>query len=194
MRALTLALAVSVSAAAPIAAQRAPLPPLVPADTSYVPRYEMPNGRQLVVVYVGGRETERLAEFTKAIHDMKPLLAHQAAQRGLSLSIIGVSLDWEVEQGFTRLQSMGAWDEVVLGNNWINVGAQHYLWLRSDGKPITPQVLVFERTINPTQDTGTPGQHRIAFGEERRLAGFDGFVDIIQWVGRGAPLPDGSKP
>jgi hypothetical protein len=182
MRALALSLIVSIAGVAPVVSQSAPLPPLIRADTSYVPRYIMPNGRQLVVVFVGGGETDSLRDFAKTVHDMKPLLARQAAQLGVPLSIIGVSLDWEVEKAFSRLQSMGAWDEVVLGNNWINVGAQHYLWRRPDGKPLTPQVIVFDRTIAPNQE-------RIGFGDERRLAGFDGWQAIAEWVRNGAPLP-----
>lgn len=193
MRALAFALVVTILGAAPAVAQSAPLPPLLRADTSYVPRYVMPNGKQLVVVFVGGGETDSLREFARAVHDMKPLLARQAAQRQLPLSIIGVSLDWEVEKAFSRLQSMGAWDEVVLGNNWINVGAQHYLWLRSDGKPITPQVIVYERTITPKHDAAAPRQDWIAFGEERRLAGIEGWTQIVEWVKNGAALPAETK-
>ena len=187
MRASVLALIVSVAGVTPLLAQSPPRPSFIRADTTaYVPRYELPNGRQLVVVYVGGSETVGLPQFSAAVRDMKPLLARQAAQRGLPLSIIGVSLDWEVEKSYARLQSMGAWDEVVLGNNWINVGAQHYLWRRPDGKPNTPQVLVFERTITRQETT-------IRFGEERRLTGFVGWSDIVAWVRNGAPLPAEEK-
>jgi len=183
MRAPALALIVSLAGAASLLAQSAPLPRLVRADTTpYVPRYELPKGRQIVVVYVGGSETDSLKALGEAIRDMKPLLARQAAQRGLPLSIIGVSLDWEVEKSFARLHAMGAWDELVLGNNWINVGAQHYLWLRPDGQPTTPQVIVLERTI-------TAGDRKIEFGEERRVAWFQGWDAIVGWVRTGAPLP-----
>ena len=112
---------------------------------------------------------------------MKPLLARQAAQRGLPLSIVGVSLDWEVEKSFARLRSMGAWDEVVLGNNWINVGAQHFVW-GPDGKPNTPQVIVLERNVT------TRGE-KIEFGDERRIRDIVGGGEIVEWVRRGAPLP-----
>jgi hypothetical protein len=186
MRARVLALAISLAGSTSLVAQAPPLPPRVRADTTtYVPRYEMPNGRQLVVVYVGGSETQSIQAFTNAVRAMKPLLARQAALRGLPLSIIGVSLDWDVEQSFARLRSMGAWDEVVLGNNWINVGAQRFVW-GTEGKPITPQIIMLER------DVTTSGQS-ITFGQERRLGGVVGGGEIIDWVRRGAPLPDEVK-
>jgi hypothetical protein len=145
----------------------------------------MPKGRQLVAVYVGGSEAMGSPSFVDAVRGMKPALARQAAARGLPLAIIGVALDWEVERGLANLRSMGAWDEIILGNNWINVGAQHYLWQRPDGRPSTPQVILFERTITPRDST-------IEFGVERRLAGYTG-GEIIEWVRRGAPLPEDVK-
>jgi uncharacterized protein YqjF (DUF2071 family) len=141
------------------------------------------EGRQLVVVYVGGSEDGlREAEFAEAVRDMKPLLARQAAQRELPLSIIGVSLDWEVEKSYARLHSMGAWDEVVLGNNWINVGAQHYLWRRPDGQA---QVTAGDRVR--AHDHGCESRYD-QFGEERRSPG-SGWDAIVEWVRNGAPLP-----
>ena len=186
MRSTVLAVALSLAGSTSLVAQAPPPPPRVTADTTaYVPRYALPNGRQLVVVYVGGAEMDSTRAFTDAVRDMKPLVARQAAQRGLPLSIVGVSLDWEVEKGFSRLRSMGAWDEVVLGNNWINVGAQHFVWSPA-GKPVTPQVIVLERRVT------TRGE-RIEFGDERRIREFVGSSVIVDWVRRGAPLPDDVK-
>ena len=179
---LALALALALAGSSSLVAQGPPPPPRVRVDTTaYVPRYELPNGRQLVVVYVGGSETDSIRAFADAVREMKPLLARQAAQLGLPLSIVGVSLDWEVERSFARLRSMGAWDEVVLGNNWINVGAQHFVW-SPDGKPSTPQVIVLERKV-------TTRGARIEFAEERRIRGIEGWRPIVEWVRGGAPLP-----
>ena len=76
---------------------------------------------------------------------------------------------------------MGAWDEVVLGNNWINVGAQHFVW-SPDGTPKTPQVIVLERNVT------TRGE-KIEFGDERRIRDIVGWSAIVEWVRSGAPLP-----
>jgi hypothetical protein len=167
---------------APLFAQAPPQPARALADTAaYVPRHQMPNGRQLVVVFVGGPEAMGIPQFVASVRSMKPLLARQAAQRGIALSITGVALDWEVEQGITKLRAMGAWDEIVVGNNWINAGAQHWVW-RPDGRAVTPQIAVYERTVD---GRGTS----VAFGAERHVARFEGTDTIVVWVRRGAPVP-----
>jgi hypothetical protein len=187
MRVSALALVATIATATPLMAQSSASLARATADTPpYVPRYELPKGRQLVVAYIGGSEAMRTKEFVDAVRAMKPLVARQASERGLPLAIIGVSLDWEVDRGIANLQSMGAWDELVVGNNWINVGAQHFLWQRPDSKPDTPQVIVLERAITPRDST-------IEFGPERRLAGYAGLGEIVEWVRRGAPLPAETK-
>lgn len=186
MRASVLTLLATLAASTPLLAQAPSAPGRTSADTTpYVPRYQMPNGRQLVVVYVGGAEAMRIPEFVASVRGMKPLLARQAAERGVALSITGVSLEWEVEHGLQDLRSMGAWDEIVIGNNWINTGAQHWVW-RADGHPRTPHVAVYERDLT-TRDSV------ITFGPERRIARFDGPMQIIEWVQKGAPLPADEK-
>ena len=182
MRASALTVLAALAASTPLLAQAQPSPGRTTADsTSYAPRYVMPNGRQLVVVYVGGAEAMRFPEFVTSMREMKPLLARQAAERHVALSIAGVSLEWEVERGIRDLQAMGAWDEIVVGNNWINAGAQHWVW-RADGDPTTPHVAVYERDVTTTASA-------ITFGAERRVARFEGPMQIIEWVRQGAPLP-----
>jgi hypothetical protein len=167
---------------APLVAQAPPQPARALADTTtYVPRHQLPNGRQLVVVFVGGDEAMRIPQFVASVRSMKPMLARQAAQRGIALSITGVSLDWDVEQGISNLRAMGAWDEIVVGNNWINAGAQHWVW-RPDGRASTPQIAVYERTVDGRGSS-------VAFGAERYVARFEGIEPIVDWVQRGAPLP-----
>lgn len=185
MRASAAAL-IAALAPASLLAQAPPRPVRAVADTAaYVPRHQLPDGRQLVVVFVGGAEAMRIPQLVASVRSMKPLLARQAAQRGVALSITGVSLDWDVEQGITNLRSMGAWDEIVVGNNWINAGAQHWVW-RPDGRASTPQVAVYERTIDGRGSS-------IAFGAERQVTRVEGVGVIVDWVRRGAPLPAEEK-
>ena len=175
--------------AGPAAAQAVPAPsPRAGDSAAYVPRYTLPAGRQVLVVYVGmtGCGASRDPELKAAVRRMKPLVAGQAAARGAALSVSGVALDWEPDSGVAYLRGLGAWDEMTVGNNWVNLGAERHVW-GAGGAPSIPQVLVYERAV-------TPGERGIAFTAERRLARFTGVPEITRWVAAGAPLPSGASP
>jgi hypothetical protein len=72
----------SVLGAIALPAQPAPLPARAPTDTAaYVPRAELPQGRQLLVVYIGqtGCGASRDPELQATVRRMKPLLARRLA-------------------------------------------------------------------------------------------------------------------
>lgn len=166
------------------AAQAVPVPAPPAGDSAaYTPAYKLPSGRQVVVVYVGmtGCGASRDPELKAAVRRMKPLVARQAAARGVALSVSGVALDWVPDSGVAYLKGLGAWDEMTVGNNWVNLGAERHVW-SAGGTPAVPQVLVYERAV-------TPGRRGIAFTAGRRLASFAGVPEITEWVARGAPLP-----
>jgi hypothetical protein len=181
---LVLVSGASALAAAALPAQAVPLPGVAPDSGEYAPRHALPNGRQLVVVYVGmtGCGASRDPELKRAVRRMKPLVARQADSLGRALSIAGVALDWQPDSGAAYLRSLGMWDEMVVGNNWVNLGAERYIWGEQGGRPSIPQVIVYERTVRPAKS-------RIAFGLARRLGRYVGTEEIIGWVERGAPLP-----
>jgi hypothetical protein len=170
--------------AAALPAQAVPLPGPAPDSGEYAPRYTIPSGRQLVVVYVGmtGCGASRDPELKRAVRRMKPLVARQADSLGRALSIAGVALDWEADSGAAYLRSLGMWDEMVVGNNWVNLGAERYVWREEGGRPAIPQVLVYERSV-------TPAKRGIVFSPARRLGRYLGTEEIVGWVERGAPLP-----
>ena len=180
MRLALLAVAVLATAAS-LSAQNVP-----ESDTTYVPHYQLPNGRQIVVVYVGMTRCghSRDPEVINAVRRMKPLLARQADSLAVPLSVMGVALDWKVQDGIDYLRSLGEFDEIATGSNWGNLAAISYIWHQPSGRSVVPQVLIYQRTVTPQQST-------IAFGPEQELARFVGTDEIINWVARGAPMPQG---
>jgi hypothetical protein len=172
-----LLLAAQSAAAQPSATSR-----LASADTIYTPRYVLPDGPQLLVVYVGNSAAGTLPELSAAVRRMKPLLAQQATSRGKALSIAGVALDWMPDSGYVYLKSLGNWDEMVTGNNWVSLAAVDLIWHDRGVKPSLPQVLVYERTVHPAGSA-------IAVSPRRLLRSITGIEDIIRWVDGGAQLP-----
>jgi len=124
-------------AAAALPAQAVPPPGAAPDSGEYAPRHTLPTGRQFLVVYVGltGCGASRDPELKRAVRRMKPLVARQADSLGRALSIAGVALDWQADSGAAYLRSLGAWDEMVVGNNWVNLGAERYIWGERGGRP-----------------------------------------------------------
>lgn len=58
-----------------------------------------------------------------------------------------IGIDWDVEEGFGIIQSIGSFDEVSIGRNWINEAAMSHIWNDEETQPSVPQVLVFTRDV-----------------------------------------------
>jgi hypothetical protein len=156
-------------------------------DSTYTPRYEIPRGRELVAVYVSDRGCVwcRSAEFRAALERMKVLLDGQAREAGMTFSITGVALDWEVDEGYNFLREAGEFDEVVIGRNWFNIAAIDYLWEDEGTRPAIPQVIVFEREVRIEPMNAS-------FGPRHVLGRYVSSA-LIDWIKRGAPVDPEAK-
>jgi hypothetical protein len=152
--------------------------------SAYQPRYERPDGREVIMVYIGKWNCgfSRDAQLGAAIRDVKPLLAARADSAGYSFAVRGVALDWKVEQGLAYLQTLGAFDEVSAGRNWFNGAAVELIWHGGVAEPAVPQVLLLERTIRPAEGS-------FVVGPDRVLARYVGVDEILAWTSAGAVVP-----
>jgi len=150
-------------------------------SVAYTPAYETEYGTELVAVYLGAEWCSpcKRPNVKEAVRRMKPLLEQQANERGWSFSAMGVSLDWKVDTGYNFLQSNGAWDEVVVGKNWTNLGASRFIWADSTAKPSIPQVVLLKREVNQGA--------RLEMSDYQALRRIGG-GELQQWVEQGAPL------
>jgi hypothetical protein len=143
---------------------------------------DLPNGKELVAVYVGASTCGPclLPEVKAAIVKMKGIMAHWARERGYAFSAVGVATDWSTEKGVAFLSDVGPFDQLVVGGNWANLGVERFVWSDSTAIPAMPQVVLLERTV-------TAG-NRIAFTPARVIRRVSGLVDIPGWVSVGAPV------
>lgn len=111
---------------------------------------------------------------------MKPLLAAQARQHGVALSVIGIADDWDLTSGARFLEPLGAFDQVVIGGNWTNLGIEHFILRDTLTEMSMPQVVVVERTVALGKGI-TVSEPRVL----RRISGGEG---IPVWVAAGAPI------
>ena len=176
--ALLLALATTASG------QAVPLPTGSQRGTSINAAPQLPDGPQWVVVYIGstGCGFSRDSSLKDAVRRMKPLVARQAATANRALSLNGIALDWSADSGYTYLKSLGPWDEVTVGNNWVNLGATHFVWQAAAGRASIPQVVVVQRTIHALD-------RRIDISPDMPLRQIVGVDSIVAWVNAGAPIP-----
>lgn len=148
----------------------------------YAPSHQLPEGREVVAVYVGATSCGpcQLPAVKSAVRAMKPLLAAQARQHGAAFSVIGVAQDWDLNQGTTFLSPLGAFDQMVLGGNWTNIAVEQFMLRDSLAEMAMPQVVVFERTVQLGR--------RITVSEPRVLKRITGGDQIPAWVAAGASI------
>lgn len=158
--------------------------------TDYVPSQRLPDGRELVAVYIGATSCGpcNRPEVKSAVRAMKSLLAAQAKQRNMALAVIGVAEDWDVKRGAEFLEPLGAFDQVVIGGNWANVAVEQFILRDSLAEMAMPQVVVLERTVKAGQ--------RVTVSEPHVLRRIIGGTAIPAWVAAGAPVEshDAGKP
>jgi len=165
--------------------------PLTAQNHPYTARTTLPEGRQMVAVYIGATSCVpcHRPELKAAIIRMKSLLLDQATEAGRSFAVIGVALDWAVAEGIAFLAPLGELDEAIVGSNWVNTGAIHFVWQDTTSSAGIPQVVILERSVQA-------GGSGIEVGPERILRRLVGAETIEQWVAQGAPvrlLPEGRQ-
>lgn len=158
--------------------------------TDYVPSQRLSEGRELVAVYIGSTDCGpcQLPPVKSAVRTMKSLLAAQAKQHGMAMTVIGVAEDWDLKRGAAFLEPLGPFDQVVIGGNWTNVAVEQFVLRDSLALMAMPQVVVLERTVQLGE--------RVTVSEPHVLKRISGGVDIPAWVAAGAPvaLGDDKKP
>lgn len=152
------------------------------AVRAYVPDYELRKGREIVLVLVGAAfcGAQREPGFPQAVEDAKLRVREQAKARGAQFRAVAVSLDWRTDEAMSFLDSFGTFDEVTVGSNWLNEGAQRYIWRDLPGLPAVPQLLVIEREIEI--------EPRVQVRSERVVKRIAGAAPAMEWVKAGAKL------
>ena len=148
----------------------------------YVPEYKLRNGTEVVLVLVGASfcGAQHNPEFAQAVEDAKQRVRQQAAARGAQFRAVGVSLDWDTGEAMEFLAGFGAFDEISVGSNWLNEGAQRYIWRDLPSEPVVPQIVVIERRVETEPGVRTDGERVL-----QRVLGTD---PVIEWVRTGAAI------
>lgn len=175
---------------------------LARAQQEYTPSYHPPVGDEIILVLISSSTciANHSDEFDSNVRSAKALVSRHAQELDRDFSTVGVSTDWEADQGVGYLLrgewegtslDFGAWDEISVGRNWGNTLAVRYMQKLSDGcpeKPIElgiPQMFLLERTARDWREDG-----RFRHGDEKLLLQLCGADEIAAWVEEGAPIPE----
>ena len=93
---------------------------------------------------------------------MKTAFEKVADEQGWSYKVVGVALDWSAQVGYEFLKGNGAFDEIIVGNNWTNLAAEEHIWKADDVRPSIPKVIVYKQDVQRGQ-TGIEFSDRYDF-------------------------------
>jgi hypothetical protein len=132
----------------------------------------------LMVVAAPFEQTPNLAHIVMTGIDSASAVAERS---GVPFGTIGVSADWRVERGMQMLRSLGSFDEMIVGRNWLNHGVAMYM-TEFGVRPKLPQIALFTRPIEIADTV-------ISYGPLRELLRLEGMDAIENWAASGYQLP-----
>lgn len=156
----------------------------IPAVESRRARVEENRGGEVVVVLIGmaGCAASRQPALAAAMDQIRARLRVLSSERGIPIAFWGVALDRDLSKGLRWLTSVGPFDEISVGGNWLNSQAVRFMFGGSSGPATVPQIIVFQRTIDqPSSSTLVVGPETIA---TRRV----GVQPILDWVVSDDPI------
>ena len=151
---------------------------------SYTPSYNNKNGEEIVLVFIGSPNCSWSTKdsLKTALRASISDLHSYTIKNNYSYDVIGVSANWDVSSGTDYLTNITKFDEIIVGNNWLNSAGIKYFWGELAGKPSLPQVIVYKRSIRDFES------RNMRIENEELLARKIGH-EIYDWSSDGSPLP-----
>lgn len=154
----------------------------------YRPSYKNPHGTEVVAVYLTASTCGPCVgpQMPALVDSVKVQLRRQAEARGQEFRAVFVGMDWQPAKAIALSMRDGAWDELDVGRNWFNAGAEEYVWGDPKTRPAMPQFIVYEQPIKT-------GGGSVVFGHRRALLRVLGPEKLAAWVAKGSPIPKPSR-
>lgn len=110
-----------------------------------------PELYDLVLLYVGSSTCGfcQDEELHNSIREINSKLFNLASDiDSLSYFAIGISKDYNVNNGYKHLLKIGIFNEVMVGNSWNNTGLSRYFFVDFPALPATPHIALIIRKKN----------------------------------------------
>lgn len=170
------------------AAPNAPSAPAPPrANVPVKPPFE--SGRYLVAFVFVSSDCgfSRLRETRRALREFPDSLRAANGSAFTDVSVIGVSIDKDVDAGLRFLRdiegSRHVFDEISVGRSWLNEQVVRLVWREGMATANLPQIVLVERQVDMA-----PYPRHIGTERDSVLLNLTGSKEIAAWVGKGAPL------
>ena len=154
--------------------------------------YELQKKYELSLIYIGSSTCgpSNHMDLPPAFIQIQHTLEKKAKEHGYGFKTIGIAKEIQITDGLVHLAEYGSFDEVLVGNNWSNLGLIRYIYDEIPGKAATPQLLVTRRSFKaPASDNSTIYR---GLENEILLMRKIGFREIIDWSKMGSILPTDS--
>lgn len=153
------------------------------------PTHSAEAGVELTLVYIGSNSCGACnhPRLPQAVDTIRMLLRERVGKLGIPLSTVGIGKNWDPADGLAHLRRMGAFDEVMAGRSWLNIGALQYIWQELPGPGATPQLLLLARRVSrPTSEDRIPRYGITPLKPVLvRKVGLD---EIFDWLADGVPF------
>lgn len=162
-------------------------PPASAPDSVHLAAMGVAPGRHLLAyVLVGSHCGYCQREDTKeAIRSIHTLMQRHKRDGFQAVTIIGVGVDADLREGLAYIDGVGlsSFDEVSVGNAWLNESLVHLVWRGIATEPAVPQVVLVARdlkaTINPLL---------VKYGADSVLRVVNGYNELLEWVRGGVQI------
>ncbi len=131
--------------------------------------------RILVLFTSSSCSISRSDEFVALFHEGFERFMGEAQDSDSAVRTVGVAFDQSPDIGIAHLKGLARFDEIVVGNGWLNVMGGMLGERHSAALPVTPLVLIFERDV-------TVSEALIGSTGLRLVASYEGMLEIGHWM------------
>ncbi len=111
------------------------------------------EGSEILVVLIGSSRcaASRQPVLVAAMKALRERIVGVAAKNGMQVAFVGVALDDNLSTGLKWLVSVGPFDEIGVGRNWLNSYMIHLVHRDLPGDAAIPQLIVIRRAVSSTR-------------------------------------------
>lgn len=153
-------------------------------DSVLLSGYGIKPGRQLIAYILLSSHCGQCqrADTKAAVGSVRNLLRTNMARDFRSTTTVGVLIEGDLTEGFDYLNSIGHknFDEISIGNAWLNEHLVKLVWRDKTTVAAVPQVVLVARDMSATLRP-----FNVTYGRDSVIAVLFGRDEVIEWVRRG---------